>query len=111
MNSSQLSQFKQQLLDLKVELEALESIAKESGKTVELDQCAVGRLSRMDAMQGQQMALASERRRKVHLVQIEAALKRIENDDFGFCNACDEAIPMGRLEFDPTMMRCIKCAD
>lgn len=79
--------------------------------TVELDQTAVGRLSRMDAMQGQAMAKAEEERRKLAVRRIDAALARIEKGDFGECIECGEWIAAKRLEFDPTALKCIDCAD
>lgn len=92
-------------------LEELESISKSSTATVILDQSSVGRLSRMDAMQGQQMALEAERRRKQQLLQIKAALVRISTDDFGYCASCGEEIGLGRLSISPMAIRCVKCSD
>ena len=51
---------------------------------VELDQASVGRLSRMDAMQQQAMALATERRRTSALARIDAALSRLEAREYGW---------------------------
>ncbi len=79
-------------------------------KPVELDQQSVGRLSRMDAMQVQAMAKAQENRRTARLQMIEAALKRIDEGEFGFCVECDNEIPDARLAVDPAAPRCIKCA-
>lgn len=77
---------------------------------VELDQTSVGRLSRMDAMQQQAMAAAQARRRAARLRALEAALRRIEADEFGWCEECGQAIPEKRLEIDPTASRCVPCA-
>ena len=79
-------------------------------ETVELDQTKVGRLSRMDAIQIQQMGLASERRRKNELNALDAALKRIELGVYGLCNQCDTEINPKRLEIDPAVTLCIQCA-
>ncbi len=79
-------------------------------RPVELDQSSVGRLSRMDALQMQAMAQATERRRAVEITRIEAALKRIADGDFGWCVTCGEAIAPKRLEADPTVPTCIDCA-
>ena len=70
----------------------------------------MGRLSRMDAMQQQAMSQATNQRRQLKLAQIESALTRIENDDYGYCTECDEAINPKRLEFNPTATLCIQCA-
>ena len=77
---------------------------------VELDQTSVGRLSRMDAMQQQAMAAAQARRRAARLRALEAAIRRIDADEFGWCEACGEPIAEGRLEIDPTATRCVACA-
>jgi len=111
MNDADLVKLKQQLLDLRQELQALESASKEDSKPVTLDQAAVGRLSRMDAMQSQQMALDIARRREQKLLKVAAALRRIESDEYGYCLGCDEEIDPRRLFVDPTNSRCVKCAD
>lgn len=99
------------LLTLREELESVSATGDESAAIVELDQSKVGRLSRMDAMQAQAMAKASSNRRQAMLVKISAALKRIDDDNFGFCRDCEEPINPKRLEFDPTAVYCIDCAN
>ena len=70
----------QKLLALEVSLreESIESAS--SRETVVLDQTSVGRLSRMDALQGQAMAEAEEQRRQMTLKCIGGALQRIEQE-------------------------------
>ena len=77
---------------------------------VELDQQSVGRLSRMDAMQVQAMAAASENRRRMRRARIESALRRMESGEYGYCLRCDEPIGLGRLRVDATTTVCIACA-
>jgi DnaK suppressor protein len=103
--------FRARLIALRGDILKLSETGDQAAQTVELDQAKVGRLSRMDALQAQAMSLESKRRREIHLQQIEAALTRIENDDYGRCIDCDEIIAHRRLEFDPAVMRCIDCAD
>jgi DnaK suppressor protein len=103
--------FRARLIDLRDEILQVSETGDEAARTVELDQTKVGRLSRMDAIQAQAMALESKRRREIHLRQIDAALTRIDNDDYGRCIDCDETIALRRLEFDPAATRCIHCAD
>ena len=102
--------WREELLEMRAELERVSDAAAESAETVELDQGKVGRLSRMDAMQGQAMAQASSERRKQLFRLIDAALARIDDDEFGYCQRCGEAIDPRRLEFDPTTPLCIDCA-
>ena len=77
---------------------------------VTLDQQSVGRLSRMDALQGQAMAQGLETRRAARLAAISAALTRIEDVEFGWCADCGDFIGHGRLEADPCAYRCVGCA-
>jgi DnaK suppressor protein len=92
------------------ELLRLVESSAEARRTVELDQSRVGRLSRMDALQSQAMSVETDRRRKVELRQIEAALGRIDDGDYGFCVGCGEAIAPKRLALNPTTPICIECA-
>ena len=77
---------------------------------VELDQQVQGRLSRMDAIQGQAMAQATNERRRIEIAQIDAALKRMDEGEFGFCVVCGDAIATKRLELNPAIARCLECA-
>ncbi len=102
--------FREKLLRLRDELQEIEQTGKEAAQTVELDQSRVGRLSRMDALQAQAMSIESGRRRNIKLKRIDAALKRIDKDEFGLCIKCEEEINPRRLEVDPTAPLCIDCA-
>ena len=97
------------LLALKEQLEQQLQQAESAAKPVQLDQTLLGRVSRMDAMQKQNMELATEQRRQQRLQIIAAALQRIEAGDFGYCILCDEAIAPQRLAFDPAVACCIQC--
>jgi DnaK suppressor protein len=102
--------WRKKLLDLQKELTSIVESGDESAAIVELDQTKMGRLSRMDAMQAQEMAKAAGNRRRAMLVKIAAALNRIDDDEYGLCRECDEPINPKRLEFDPTATYCIACA-
>lgn len=101
---------KQRLAAKRTEIEEYFELAKDTIATVELDQVAVGRLSRMDAMQQQAMAQAAERTRRNDLIRIELAERRIVEEEYGFCEECGEEIPDKRLEIDPMANRCVNCA-
>ncbi len=92
------------------ELLNLSEMSAEARDTVELDQTTVGRLSRMDSLQQQAMAEATERQRMAEITRIDAALKRIEEGEYGYCLECGEEIGDKRLAIDPAAARCIKCA-
>ena len=111
MDKQKTKQYKRQLIERREQLLAIYETSKQAAETVELDQSRVGRLSRMDAMQQQAMAQATNQRRAEELRRIAAALRRIENDEFGYCLNCDEEIAPGRLDFDPSIPNCIDCAE
>lgn len=92
------------------ELNDLRDGAAEERRPVELDQQSVGRLSRMDALQVQAMANAVETRRQSRAAQLRAALKRLDEDEYGYCVGCGDDIPVKRLETDLTIARCVNCS-
>jgi DnaK suppressor protein len=110
MKRAEAESYKKKLYDRRAELQRLIEVSKEGRKPVELDQSRVGRLSRMDALQDQAMALETGRRRDIELQRIKAALKRLDDDEFGYCLSCGEEIEAKRLAFDPTAPLCIDCA-
>ncbi len=77
--------------------------------TVQLDQTRQGRLSRMDAMQQQAMALAGQASCRRRIAEIDAALNRIEDGSFGVCEDCAESISQARLVAQPEVRLCISC--
>jgi DnaK suppressor protein len=110
MDEKNLNHFKARLEQLLVTLRADAETADEAAKPVELDQATVGRLSRMDAMQGQAMAIEALRRRHDLERRAEQALARIAAGEFGICMECGEEISLRRLEADPVSTLCISCA-
>jgi DnaK suppressor protein len=108
--SLNLSSFSTQLHALKLDVLQTSALASNAAQPVELDQNRVGRLSRIDAMQGQAMAQANVERQEMLLTEIERALTEIESGEYGRCVACDEFIAVARLEADPVTQRCIVCA-
>lgn len=92
------------------ELRATSAQTKDDRAPVELDQTSVGRLSRMDSLQAQAMAAATEKRRHDEVKRIEAALHRIDAGEYGYCVQCGEEISAARLAVDPTIATCIRCA-
>lgn len=77
---------------------------------VALDQQTVGRLSRIDALQGQAMAAASGHRRTTMIARLRRTLARMEEGEFGYCTECGEQIAHGRLDADPSNHLCLSCA-
>ena len=98
------------IIDEIVELDRLRGQAQDSRAPVELDQQSIGRLSRLDAMQQQAMNIANYARCQHRQVALLAALKRIDDWDYGYRHQCDDLIGTGRLAIDPVAMLCVRCA-
>jgi len=105
-----LDYFKKRLMERRESILADKEAQKQNTAPKELDQTSVGRLTRMDAMQQQQIAKASARLLEQERRRIETALKRIDAEEYGYCILCDEDIAVKRLEFDPSLLTCISCA-
>ncbi len=110
MTPDELERYRGMLLTLRDAMEDTDTAVKESAKPVELDQARVGRLSRMEAMQAQAVAVALSRRRDIQQTRIQNALDRIGKGDYGICLACKAPIDTERLDFDPTAFLCPPCA-
>ncbi|WP_455207801.1 TraR/DksA family transcriptional regulator [Kaarinaea lacus] len=111
MTAEELQLYKRKLLERKALLMDVAQSGGDAAATVELDQTRQGRLSRMDALQGQAMSVAARNRRNHELVSIARALQRIEDGNYGHCQRCDNEIAVKRLEFDLTALYCIHCAE
>lgn len=105
-----LDKVREGLVAMRADLDAHDRVTQEDRAPVELDQTSVGRLSRMDALQVQAMSLAGEQRRRNERVRIDAALRRLDSGDYGDCVMCGEEIAPERLDLDPTIATCIRCA-
>ena len=111
LEETDLQRLKDQLSQLKSELERAGETGQQAEEVVELDQTRVGRLSRMDAMQAQAMSVETGRRRRQLLLEIDAALERMDDGYYGDCLECGEPIHPGRLDANPTATLCIMCAE
>lgn len=102
--------YRRMLLDRRAELHAEDAAAATDRAPVALDQESVGRLSRVDALQVQAMAQAQQRRRQSEQAAIDAALRRIDEDEYGYCLTCGDDIAEARLANAPAVTLCIDCA-
>lgn len=71
---------------------------------------SIGRLSRLDSMQHQQIALASQRRLEDERSRLLEALRRIDAGTYGRCLLCSTDIAIERLEIQPDAVTCVSCA-
>lgn len=109
MDVDRLAYFRKRLEELEREIrEDMDANPEDSG-VVELDS-SIGRLSRMDALQNQQMALELKRRQENQLLRIENAFKRLAMGHYGLCGKCKKPIEEDRLEVFPDTVTCVRCA-
>jgi len=108
LTKAQRAELKKKMQQSCFDLEELLLSSSESSKPVALDE-PIGRLSRMDAMQQQQMAVASRQSQSQRLQLLRNALRAIENDNYGGCRRCEEPIGYQRLSVRPETPFCLAC--
>ena len=109
VNANRVEHFRERLRELAEEIKSDLASNRDDAGIVELD-TSIGRLSRMDAMQHQQMALELRRRRENQLLRIENAFKRMDKGQYGVCGKCRRPIDEMRLEIFPDGVTCVSCS-
>ena len=71
---------------------------------------AIGRVSRMDAINNRSVNEASLRQAETKLTNLNRALEKVDDDDFGVCLKCQNPIPVGRILIRPESFLCVNCA-
>ncbi len=111
LDTAQLQTLKAALENLRDEIHRqLEDNASASAP-VELDQTLVGRVSRVDAMQQQGIALNNRQQLLQRQKKVAMALRAIADGDYGYCQHCDEAIGFARLQVQPEANLCLRCQE
>lgn len=110
MTPEQTERFRALIEERLARLTADDSSKRDEARPVELDQTRVGRLSRQDALQSQALSVAALERSRAQIGRLRAALMRMDDGDYGWCEECGEAIPEARLEIDPAADYCVACA-
>ena len=108
MKQGNNNRYEKKLLILRSEIEEYLRKSADSAAAVEPDK-GLGRLSRMEAMQDQQMVLELRRRKKRQLFDVLNALKRIEQGNYGVCIFCGKEISFERLDAFPEVQTCVVC--
>ena len=110
-SASQFRKLESLLLHSESDLQEHLQISKTATEVVTLDQTTVGRISRMDAMQQQSMAVSTREKALAKLKRVQFALRAIANDEYGYCQQCDEAIAFQRLLAQPEAIFCVSCQE
>ena len=72
--------------------------------------CAISRITRMDAINNKSVAEAALRKAEEKLSKLKFVLSKVDEDDFGSCIKCGKAIPIGRILLMPQSRHCVNCA-
>ena len=102
--------FQQRLQTMKLEITALLGRTTGDCKPVDLE-LPIGRLSRADAIQMQNMATLNQRQLETKLKQVESALSAFEDGSYGACKSCEGEINPERLDARPETPFCIDCQE
>ena len=104
----------------KKEIKALieQEIAKTEKKIAVFDEMsapvtpddAIGRVSRMDAINNKSVTEAALRQAKNKLSKLRHALHRVDEENFSLCKRCGQAIPVMRVVLMPQSPYCVNCA-
>jgi RNA polymerase-binding transcription factor DksA len=115
LTPEQLEHFKGKLLERKHSIESqLETFAKKNAdinndyETV-FEQIGDTQEENADEVTAYEDNLAIEHELEESLMDIDAALERIEKGTYGFCEGCKQMISLERLEIMPEATECIKC--
>ena len=82
---------------------------KEITKPISLEN-AIGRISRMDAINNKSVAEAALRQAEGKLTNLYHVLESIDDKQFGLCLKCQKPIPIGRILLMPQSRYCVNCA-
>jgi len=110
VTASERYQIKHQILSdiekLEKEIQDLEELCKPIAPD-----CCLGDLGRFEAMHDQENSERTLHEARIRLNRLSYALGKVDREDYGLCEACEEAIPIGRLMIVPESTRCVHCAE
>jgi DnaK suppressor protein len=110
LDHEQLEELHRDLLADRLHLEEHLQLSEEGAKPVQLG-TPIGRLSRMDAIQQQEMTKASRSTNETKLRQIKASLEAHQKGEYGYCRSCESPIGYRRLKARPEAPFCLRCQD
>jgi DnaK suppressor protein len=71
---------------------------------------AIGRISRMDAINNKSVAEAALRQAEMKLQKLTEVMESVDDKNFGLCLKCKRPIPIGRILLMPQSRHCVNCA-
>jgi RNA polymerase-binding transcription factor len=110
MNPEEKQELKRKIEEVIEAQKVLIASLAETSKPVAPDN-AIGRLSRMEALNDRAVSEASLNAARHKLSRLETVLGKVDQPDFGICVSCDNPIPPGRILLMPEATRCVPCAE
>ena len=101
-----------------IKIKILEEISKTEGLIAEYRELskpvapddAIGRITRMDAINNKSVTEASLRQSEIKLKNLQRVLSLVGTRDFGICIKCGKPIPEARILYRPESLSCVNCA-
>ena len=109
MNKEDKQDIKKRILEELKKTEELILDYKESTKPISPEN-AIGRVSRMDAINNKSVVEAALRKAEEKLNKLNLVLDKVNDADFGLCMRCGNPIPIGRILLMPQSRNCVRCA-
>jgi len=108
MIKKQLQKIKEKIIkdisDTENEIDALD----DKTKPITPD-CSLGRLTRQEMIQEQQVNEHALHEAKIRLNKLKYALQKVDKEGYGICAECEEEIIFGRLMLLPESTHCVAC--
>ena len=106
MNKEQIAKrIKEEIVNTEERIEILRDLTKPIAP-----ENAIGRVSRMDAINNKSVNEVTLRKAELKLKNLQVALSKVNDEDFGICLRCKKSIPIGRIMLLPHSVFCVNCA-
>ena len=109
MNKAQKQEIKQRIASEIEKTQLSVDEYKEQTKPIAPEN-AIGRVSRMDAINNKSVVEAALRKAEEKLNKLLLVKDKIDDHDFGLCMRCGKEIPIGRILLMPQSRSCVGCA-
>ena len=111
LTKTQITHCRTALEEMRDQLQDQIQQSGQSTEVVNLDQGLIGRISRADAIQQQNVAISTRNSATIRLRKVQFAINTIDTNSYGYCKRCVKTIGYPRLEAQPEANLCINCQD
>lgn len=111
MDRNDLEYFKQKLMAKKRELANSVQKSETYGREAESEEESKDLVDRASSSYTKEFMFNRSNSDRQFLMQVNAALQRIDNEEYGICSNCEEEVERKRLEAVPWAILCLKCQE